>query len=176
MNPNLYVIKGRPNWGKTSTCWKLLHLLKQHVVCYNYWELFTFHHSVTYNDDEKKQCYEYLDLKPQKRDVVDFIAIVHLDSNNPNSKVAIISVGEDPFYIKRAIHKALGENAHYIVCCERIEDEQETTNRILHDEFDISLMKEYSLEKQRDDYEEKRIAEEICNQLLTDLNLKKITI
>lgn len=179
MNPNLYIIKGNPNCGKTATCWKLLHLLKQHVVCYNYWELFTFHHSVTYNDDEEKQCYEYLDLKSQQRDIVDFITIVHLGPNKSNSKVAtnskvaIISAGDDPFYVKRAIYKALGENAHYIVCCEHLEDEPETTNRILHDEFDISLMKEYSLEKQCNDNEEQRIAEEIYNQLLTDLGLKK---
>lgn len=171
MNPNLYIIKGNPNCGKTATCWKLLHLLEQHEVCYNYWELFTFHHAVKYN--KEKQCYEFLDLKSQQRDIVDFITIVHLDSKNPNSKVAIISAGDEPFYVKRAIHKALGENAHYIVCCEHMEDEPETTNRILHDEFDISLMKEYSLEKPCDDDEEQRIADNIYYQIVTDLKLKK---
>ena len=153
MNPNLYVIKGEPNSGKTTTCWKLLKKLKPRVVCYNYWELFTFHHAVKYN--KKKQCYEFPDLKLKKRDIVDFITIIHLDSNNPNSKVAIISAGEDPFYVKRAIHKALGENAHYIVCCEHLEDEPETTNRILHDEFGITDKDEYLLEAPQEDKEKK---------------------
>ena len=168
MNPNLYIIKGKPNSGKTTTCWKLLNLLKpiNRDICYNYWELISFRHDITYN--QEKKYYELPKLERQQRNVVDFIAIVHLDPNNPNSKVAIISVGEDPFYIKRAIHKALGENAHYIVCCEH---PQGATHRILHSEFDIKH--EYSLEQMKDDKEEDNVAQQIYEQIINDMKLKK---
>lgn len=171
MNPTFYVIKGDKNSGKTTTCWKLLMLLKRlksRVICYNYWELITFRHDVTYNKEEK--YYELPKLKRQQRNIVDFFAIIHLDTTNPNSKVAIISVGEDPFYIKKAIYKALGENAHYIVCCEHVENEPETINWILHEEFGITEHNEYLLKAPQEDLE-KKVADKIYKQLKKDLKL-----
>lgn len=164
MNPNLYVIKGKPNSGKTTTCWKLLEKLKSLVVCYNYWELISFNHKIT---DLKKKFY-YIEKRNGNKDAIDFIFVAHLDQTNPNNKVAIISAGDDPFYVKRAIHKVLGENAHFIVCCEHPKG---ATHRILHSEFDIKH--EYSLEQMKDDKEEDNVAQQIYEQIINDMKLKK---
>lgn len=160
MNPNLYVIKGGENYGKTSICWKLLDRLKPIIECYNYWKL-SFEDTTVYNPTNL--CYEVPDSTGTYHPA-DFIFVARL--NNPSHcKVAIISAGDEADYVKKNIYKLLGRGVYHIVCCERSKCASKSTNIMLHSEFKITSHNEHEVLIPRNSAETSRIANDLFNIL-----------
>lgn len=160
MNPNLYVIKGSPDWGKTSACWKLLNLIKPLVECYNYWEI-SPNDSIQYNT--ANLWYEF-PVAGKPTNPVDFVLVARLN-NISHCKVAIISEGDGANLLKKRIYKMLSKDVHHIVCCEHTINKAGSTNKMLHDEFHITSKNEYPLKKKQDPSDESRVANDLYNIL-----------
>jgi len=174
MNPNLYVIKGSANHGKTTTCWKLLQKLKDNgnIECYNYWKL-SYSDMVFY--DHQRQMYVKPNPKQKTSNLstielskglpVDFIIVARL--NNPSHcKVAIISEGDSSNYVKQHIYEMLSNDVHHIVCCERNMDKKGSTLKMLHSEFEKPFVYEKKISHAKCIAEEDKIADEIYNLLI----------
>lgn len=159
MKFQLYVIKGKENSGKTTTCWKLLNLFRAHslIETYHYWKTSS---SPTLHYEESDESYRI------GKTHADFTTIFSIKLNNAQKKVAIISAGDDAEWLKKRICEMLGEGVSDIVCCERIVNRKGSTMEMLHSLFEKYIMYEESIaEPQNKEYEE-RIAGEIYTLLL----------
>ena len=124
MNLQLYVITGKENAGKTSTCWNLLHKLKEHIDYVEYWEL----RSANAHLDSVRQV--YINDKGQ---TCDFVIVFR--TKYTHTKIAIISAGDEAWLLKKDIFFALSKDVAHIVCCSRSVDRQHSTMRMIHDLF-----------------------------------------
>ena len=125
MDFKLYVIKGKENAGKTSSCWNLLHKFKEHIDCVEYWEL----QSANAHLDLERQVYVN-----QEGNTCDFIIIFR--TKITHTKIAIISAGDEAWLLKKDIFFVLSKDVAHIVCCSRTIDRQHSTMRMLNEVFE----------------------------------------
>lgn len=142
MNLHLYVIRGQENYGKTTTCWKLFNLLRPQVECYNLWKT-SYRDSVRWNAID--HYYEAPD-KTGKYVPVDFTTVVRIQ-NRSHCKIAIVSEGDEPNFVKKRIYELLADDVHHIVCCSRSRNRGGSTYAMLTQEFKgfISITKDLTL-------------------------------
>ena len=158
MDFKIYVIKGKENAGKTSTCWKLLHKLKKHIDYIEYWEL----KSANAHFDSEREVYIN-----QKGQMCDFIII--FKTKDTHQKIAIISAGDVDWLLKKDIFFALYRDVSHIICCSRTINRLHSTMHMLkkYNQHiiwypDITFVKNDLVLKQK--YEEE-ISEKIYQQL-----------
>ncbi len=160
MDYNLYVIKGKENAGKTSTCWMLLNKLKEQIEFFEYWDLRS---SQVHTFDSDRQV--YLD---KSNKTCDFVVIVTLKITH--QRIAIISAGDEEWRLKKDIFYMLYRGVNYIVCCSRTQMRRNSTLRMLNRVFaqHIKCSEELPFSKEvilRQKYEEE-VAERIYQQLV----------
>lgn len=159
MDLHLYVIQGKENVGKTTTCWKLLNLLKPVVECYNYWELpFKGHGVWNPLTDRYEICSD------EHTYVVDFIVSARIN-NQSHCDVAIISAGDEPDFVKDNIYKLLSKGVHHIVCCARSVNKEGSTYHMLQNEFG-EFIDERLVEKQCDNAEQDAVANNLLKTIM----------
>ena len=125
MDIKLYVIKGKENAGKTSTCWNLLHKLKEHIECVEYWELRSA--AGAYLDSERQV---YIN---QEEKTCDFVIV--FTTKITHRKIAIISAGDEAWLLKKDIFFVLSKDVTLIVCCSRTINRQNSTAHMIETSF-----------------------------------------
>ena len=162
MKFQLYVIKGKENSGKTTTCWKILNLFRTQslIDSFCYWKT---SNSSELHYEESDRTYRIGSAH------ADFTTIFTGKVNDKRKNVAIISAGDDANLLKRRIFDMLGEGVEYIVCCERSVERNGSTMEMLHSEFYENIKYENTLTESRDSSCEEIIAKEILSTLLENI-------
>ena len=125
MDTKLYIIKGKENAGKTSTCWMLLNKLKEQVEIYEYWDIRS---SQVYVFDSERLAY----IDKRKR-ACDFVVIITLKITH--QRIAIISAGDEEWRLKKDIFYMLYRGVTHIVCSARMQTRSNSTWKMLNRVF-----------------------------------------
>ena len=124
MDFKLYVIKGKEDAGKTSTCWNLLHKFKENIEYVEYWELRS---SLAHFDSERRVFVNH------EKQTCDFVIIFRTKFSQ--TKIAIISAGDEAWLLKKDIFFALSKDVTHIVCCSRTVNRKNSTAHMLETSF-----------------------------------------
>ena len=124
-NLKLYVIEGKEDAGKTSTCWSLLNKLKEVTDYIEYWELKS---ATEAHFDSNRNVYVN-----QNGNVCDFIVI--LRTKLTHKKIAIISAGDEAWLLKKDVFFVLSKDVRHIVCCSRTINRKNSTMQMIKDVF-----------------------------------------
>lgn len=153
MNFQLYVIKGKENSGKTTTCWKILNLFRSRslIDSFCYWKT---SNSSELRFEDSDQTYRI------GKAHADFTTIFTIKHNNKRKNVAIISAGDDANWLQKRIFEMLGEGVDSIICCERAVNRGGSTQKMLHTSFKEHIVCEIEVSEPKNILEES-IADEI---------------
>lgn len=160
MKFQLYVIKGKENSGKTTTCWKILNLFRSQslIDSFCYWRT---SNSSELHYEESDRTYRIGSAH------ADFTTIFTIKVNDKRKKVAIISSGDDADWLQKRICEMLGEGVDSIVCCERALNRGGSTQKMLHTLFKEHIVCEKELPEAQSTSSEEKTAKEIFTLLNT---------
>lgn len=156
MDFKLYVITGKEDAGKTSTCWKLLHKFKESIECVEYWELRS---ATGAHLDSERQVYIN-----QKKKTCDFVIV--FSTKITHKKIAIISAGDEAWLLKKDIFFVLSKDVRHIVCCSRTIDRKNSTMRMIKDVFDRHVVWSKEVTFAKDDVVIKQKYEEEISEII----------
>ena len=159
MDFKLYVIQGKGNAGKTTTCWQILNRFKEQVECIEYWEL----RSSEANFDESRHV--YINSFGQ---TCDFVIIFR--KKVTHERIAIISAGDVAWQLKKDIFFMLSRDVTTIICCSRSVNRKGSSMYMINHYFNHHVTWSEELTFSKDVVLKQKYEEEIINQIYEQIN------
>ena len=145
------IITGPQNSGKTTTAGMV------------YKELQPSAKNVQLTDAEGK--------KMQKEDTLfengkpkDFVAYLEVKGK----KVAIVSIGDNPHYLKTKIEVYINQ-VDYFVCCLRTQNREGSARRMLYTEYEDYSKEEFRIEYSEDEKQQYEVKEKTVKQIVSSI-------